>query len=242
MHEKAFTLIELLVVIAIIAILSIVVILTLNPAQLLEQSRDSNRLSDLGITSTALGVYSAEGGSSLGSTTLVYISVPDPQATTTAGDNCQGLSLPAAPSGTSYFCGASSTYRNTDGTGWIPVNFNSLAGGSPLGQLPKDPIDTTSTGLYYTYATNGTQYMATALPESQKYLLQYELTPPIKDYPGVLASGNNLTISQLYSPTGLVGWWPLEEGNGSTTVDASGNGNTGTWSGTPIGNNNTYYT
>jgi prepilin-type N-terminal cleavage/methylation domain-containing protein len=240
-HRSAFTLIELLVVIAIIAILSVVVILTLNPAQLLEQSRDSNRLSDLSITNTALGTYLAEGGNSLGSSNLVYISVPDPAATSSAGDNCQGLNLPAAPSSSQYFCGSSSTYRNTDGTGWIPVNFQSLAGGSPIGQLPKDPINTTSTGLYYTYATNGTQYMVTAIPESQKYLLQYEQTPVVKDYPGVLASGNNLTISQLFNPTGLVGWWPFEEGSGSTTADASGNGNNGTWSGTPIGSNNTYY-
>ena len=37
--------IELLVVIAIIAIVSVVVLLVLNPAQLLMQSRDSNRVS-----------------------------------------------------------------------------------------------------------------------------------------------------------------------------------------------------
>ena len=48
MHSrKAFTLIELLVVIAIIAILAVVVVLTLNPAALLQQSRDSSRLSDM---------------------------------------------------------------------------------------------------------------------------------------------------------------------------------------------------
>src|SRR5277367_382048 len=107
LRHSAFTLIELLVVIAIIAILSVVVILTLNPSQLLQQSRDSNRLSDLSITNTALGVYAAQGGSSLGSSALVYLSIPDPSATTTAGDACQGLGLPSAPSGTAYFCAAS---------------------------------------------------------------------------------------------------------------------------------------
>jgi prepilin-type N-terminal cleavage/methylation domain-containing protein len=240
-NQVAFTLIELLVVIAIIAILSVVVILTLNPAQLLQQSRDSNRLSDLSITNTALGVYAAEGGSSLGNSNLVYISVPDPAATSSAGDNCQGLGLPTAPSGTTYFCGASTTYRNVDGTGWIPVSFSSLAGGSPLGQLPQDPINTTSTGLYYTYATNGTQYMVTAIPEAQKTKASYGTTYPIKDYPDVMASGNNLTISPLYNTTGLVGYWPFEEGSGSSTADASGSGNAGSWGGTPAGTNGTYY-
>jgi hypothetical protein len=33
----------------------------------------------------------------------------------------------------------------------------------------------------------------------------------------------------------------MDEGVGSSTIDASGNGNTGTWSGTPVGNNSTYY-
>ena len=49
--KKGFTLIELLIVIAIIAILAVVVVLVLNPAELLRQSRDSQRLSDI---STAL--------------------------------------------------------------------------------------------------------------------------------------------------------------------------------------------
>src|ERR1019366_2823059 len=143
-YRKAFTLIELLVVIAIIAILSVVVILVLNPAQLLQQSRDSNRVSDMATMNTALGIYSAGGGASLGSSNVVYVSIPDPTATSTAGDQCQGLSLPAAPSGTSYFCGSSSTYRKPDGTGWIPVNLTTIAGGSPLGQMPIDPINQSS--------------------------------------------------------------------------------------------------
>jgi prepilin-type N-terminal cleavage/methylation domain-containing protein len=241
-HRSAFTLIELLVVIAIIAILSIVVILTLNPAQLLLQAHDANRLSDLSTLNTALGVYAAEGGSSLGSSNVVYVSIPDPSATSSLGDQCQGLGLPTAPSGTTYFCASSSTYRSTNGLGWIPLNFSSLSGGSPLGQLPIDIVNTTSTGHYYTYATNGTQYVVTSLPESQKYLTQYELTPSIPLYPGVMANGSNLTIDPLWNSSGLVGWWPLTEGSGSTTIDASGNGNGGTWSGTPVGNNSTYYT
>ena len=48
-----------MVVIAIIAILSVVVILTLNPAELLRQSRDSNRISDLSVTKSAIAFYLA---------------------------------------------------------------------------------------------------------------------------------------------------------------------------------------
>ncbi len=59
-NQKGFTLIELLVVIAIIAILAVVVILTLNPAELLRQSRDSNRVSDFATLKSAIGLYSED--------------------------------------------------------------------------------------------------------------------------------------------------------------------------------------
>jgi prepilin-type N-terminal cleavage/methylation domain-containing protein len=45
--RSGFTLIELLIVIAIIAILSVVVVLALNPAEMLRESRDNNRVSDM---------------------------------------------------------------------------------------------------------------------------------------------------------------------------------------------------
>ena len=40
---------------------------------------------------------------------------------------------------------------------------------------------------------------------------------------------------------GPVGWWKLDEGSGSTAIDSSGKGNTGTWFGTPAGSGGTYY-
>jgi len=55
--QKGFTLIELLVVIAIIAILAVVVVLTLNPAELLRQARDSNRISDFATIKSTISLY-----------------------------------------------------------------------------------------------------------------------------------------------------------------------------------------
>jgi prepilin-type N-terminal cleavage/methylation domain-containing protein len=106
MHNRHdFTLIELLVVIAIIAILSVIVILTLNPAQLLMQARDSNRISDMSTLNDVLGVDEASVTSgTLGNTSTTYISIPDPVATSSLGDQCQGLSLPPLPIGDSYHC------------------------------------------------------------------------------------------------------------------------------------------
>jgi prepilin-type N-terminal cleavage/methylation domain-containing protein len=167
--RKGFTLIELLVVIAIIAILAVVVVLTLNPAELLKQSRDSNRVSDMDTLTHAIALYQQDlSAGSLGSASTTYISIPDPSATTTAGDQCQGLGL-ATSSLFTWHCAASSTYRNTDGTGWIPINFSTMSTKSPLGSLPVDPTNTTSSGYFYTYQIQGTKYELTSNLESQKY-------------------------------------------------------------------------
>jgi len=243
-HRSAFTLIELLVVIAIIAILSVVVILVLNPTQLLMQGRDSNRVSDMATMNTALGVYAAQGGSSLGSPNVVYVSIPDPTATSTAGDQCQGLGLPTLPSAYTYQCAATSTYRSVNGSGWVPINFTTLSGGSPLGQLPTDPVNTTSSRLYYTYDTNGSQYEMTSVMESQKYGLGGS-NDVIGTDGGTLASvyerGTKFGLEPLdYGDNSLVGWWPLTEGTGTIAYDSSGNNATGSWNGTPTGTNGYY--
>jgi prepilin-type N-terminal cleavage/methylation domain-containing protein len=244
--DDAFTLIELLVVIAIIAILSVVVILTLNPAALLQQSRDSNRISDMSTLNTALGIYLAQGGASLGSSNTVYISIPDPTATSTAGDQCQGLGLISLPATYSYHCAATSTYRSVDGTGWIPVNFFSLPAGAPLGQLPQDPINTTSSREYYTYNTNGTQYEVTSVMESQKYQIGGS-NDVISNDGGRLASvyekGNTYGLEPMdYGDPTLVGLWSFNEGTGTVAYDYSGSNATGSWSGTQIGTNGYYST
>ncbi len=186
-HSRSgFTLIELLVVIAIIAILAVVVILTLNPAELLRQSRDSNRLSDMSTLQTALGAYVADTGGSLGSSGVTYISIPDPAATSTAGTDCSGLGFQA---GGAFHCAASSTLRKTDGTGWIPVNFQAVSFGSPLGQLPIDPVNTASSNLYYAYETNGATWKAWAIPESQKYASDSLMAGALQGLGGNFPSG-----------------------------------------------------
>jgi prepilin-type N-terminal cleavage/methylation domain-containing protein len=243
-HRSAFTLIELLVVIAVIAILSIVVLLTLNPVQLLMQSRDGDRLSDMSTLNSALGDYLAEGGTSLGSTNVVYVSIPDPTATSSLGDQCQGLGLPSLPATYSYFCAPSSTYRNVNGTGWIPVNFNALAAGSPFGSLPIDPVNQSSSRLYYTYDTNGTNYEVTSVMESSKYQLGGS-SDVIGTDGGTLSSvyekGSQLGLEPLdYGDSTLVGWWNFSEGTGTVAYDYSGNNATGSWSGNATGTNGHY--
>jgi prepilin-type N-terminal cleavage/methylation domain-containing protein len=247
--DKAFTLIELLIVIAIIAILSIVVVLALNPAELLRQSRDQNRLSDLDTLTHALSLYQTDqsvisGPGSLGSSTLVYVSIPDPNASTSAGSNCGSLGLPALPAGSAYHCAGPNFYRKTDGTGWLPLNFSSITTGSPLGSLPIDPQNASSSRLYYTYVTNGSKYEVTAGMESSKYKLGGS-NDVITNDGGILASvyekGSQLGLEPLdYGDPSLVGYWPMDEGSGSTAYDLSGNNASGTWFGTQAGTSGYY--
>lgn len=170
--RKAFTLIELLVVIAIVAVIAVVVALVLNPAELLRQSRDSTRLSDLSTLNRAISLYEADragsAGFSLGTSSIIYLSIPDPTASSTNGTDCTGLGL----GGGSFHCPSPSAYKKTDGTGWIPINFAMFSGGSPLSSLPVDPVNQSSTKLYYCYVTDGRNFTLVAGPESQKYVAQ----------------------------------------------------------------------
>ncbi len=165
MHSRrAFTLIELLVVIAIIAILAVVVVLVLNPAQLLAQSRDANRVSDLATLNSAIGIYQTDiSAGGLGTSSVIYTDLPS------ASSTCGDLGLIALPANYAYSCSGSAGYRGIGGSGWLLLDFRNISSGSPFGSLPVDPVNTTSSGLYYTYATNGLRYELTASMESQKY-------------------------------------------------------------------------
>lgn len=74
--------------------------------------------------------------------------------------------------------------------------------------------------------------MLTAIPESQKQKTELSNNPHLSKFPGVIGLGNNLDISPLYNPSGLIGYWKFDEGNGTTVKDSSGYGGDGTWNGT----------
>jgi len=132
--KKGFTLLELLIVIGILAILSTTMILVINPAQLLKKARDSQRIADLSTVKTAIAYYITETSSpSIGTVNNTFSDV--------ATASCFG-----AASGTQAL--------TTGGAGWIPINFDGMTGGSPIGSLPTDPNKTAigaTPGRYYVY-------------------------------------------------------------------------------------------
>jgi len=208
----SFTLIELLIVIGIIAILSAAVVITINPAERLREARDSTRVTDITTLDNTIRISQTQNTAlSLGTASTVYISIPD------SSTSCANLGLPSLPSGWSYNCASTSTYRNTDGTGWVPVNFQdgSLYGIAQLSALPIDPTNTTSTGLYYTY-TPGGSYKLSIVFESIKY-------QPLEASDGgsniaAFEKGTDLALAPFVG--GMIGYWKFD----GDFTDSSGYG------------------
>lgn len=164
--NKGFTLVELMIVIAILAILAAIVIFALNPAELFKRARDSQRLSDLRVLSSAISYYLADQTS------------PNLTNSTTANDLCVGgttatifatATAPTTLPGT--WAWTNSTVRTVAGAGWLKIDFT--GSGSPIGQLPMDPSNTGPAGnpsLYYAFACETSlNYEINAQLESTSY-------------------------------------------------------------------------
>ena len=185
-YSKSFTLIELLITLGILGVLMAVVVITINPAEFLKQSRDTKRMSDISNLQTAINLYLFE-GSSLGTPGVTYISIP------AANSDCSDLNLPAG----SWHCATSDNYLKVDGTGWLPLNFSALTISSPLSVLPVDPQNSVSES-YYTYSTDGSGFVITAVPESNKYRNNSDLLT------GFVASGASDKLVGGNFPNGWV--------------------------------------
>jgi hypothetical protein len=191
---------------------------------MLKKSRDTKRISSLKALNNALGIFQATKPTSfMGTSTIVYVSIPDSSST------CTNLSLPTLPSGYTYQCSTTANYRKTDGTGWIPVNFNSLDIGSPISSLPIDPTNTTSTNLFFTYTTGGSWELNAILESSANKLSGDNDKTSLDggDSYSTYEIGTDLTLAP-YKDTGLVGYWKFDDASGTTAVDSSGYNNTGT--------------
>ncbi|MDP1688853.1 MAG: dockerin type I domain-containing protein [bacterium] len=154
-NKSGFTLLELLIVIGILAILAIAIVLVLNPAEFMRQSRDAKRINDLEVINTAINLIMVNKGGTIDwdgpnfadscygqAYHTVYVSVP------------QGETPPTfLPAGWVWGQVSSDNLRKTDGSGWLPIDFE--AGGAGIGVnlpvLPIDPINTFASGKFFSY-------------------------------------------------------------------------------------------
>ncbi|MEK7574326.1 MAG: hypothetical protein AAB514_02225, partial [Patescibacteria group bacterium] len=144
-----------LIVIAILAILATTVVLVLNPAQILAQARDAQRISDLSSVKSAIALYLA---------TATTPAVSALATCTVAG--CMGVAVNDGP-----FDGILESLNTTTGVlgaGWVLVDLSGTAGGSSLSALPVDP--TNLGNFFYAYrGTAGLTFELDSRLESQKY-------------------------------------------------------------------------
>ncbi len=179
--KRGFTLVELLVVIGILAVLTAAVVIVLNPAELLKQSRDAQRFSDFSTIQSAISLYLATASNpSFGGGTNRAWSDYSPA-------DCFGMTAGVS-------CTANTT-SSIDGTGWIAVNFNELTSVNltpPLAALPTDPTN------------NASYHYAAAFDATNKY---YELDSVMESskYNGKMASdgGNSTTVYEVGNDPGL---------------------------------------
>lgn len=215
-NQKGFTLFELLITVSVVAIVMTITVVTLNPAEYLRKARDAKRISDLTNLQIALQLISTDKTVSMGvcDGTKIYASVPS--ETPLSNDNL--------PAGVSWVQVSQSNLMKNDGTGWIPIDFKSFSSkGIQLPTLPIDPKNSASDYLFYTYTCNSNrQFVLTAWFESQTFGPKGQDQKSKSDNgpdPYLYEVGSNLFIHPLKP----VGYWPLDEGAGSTTADLSGN-------------------
>lgn len=191
---SGFTLLELLIVISIIAILSVMLIIVINPAETLKKSRDAQRISDLNTIKTAMGIYTTStttvylagsasnagcktggSGGTYGAGSKIYYSYPSDGKGASISDATLDTGSGSVPAPVQVVTANSSLI---DGTGWLPVNFETLTSGSPISNLPVDPVNTVTAAatvaqadLVYRYACNSTSltYEVDARLESTEY-------------------------------------------------------------------------
>jgi prepilin-type N-terminal cleavage/methylation domain len=184
-NSEGFTLLELLIVITIIAILSVAIQFVLNPSETMAKSRDVRRMADLTTLKTALGVYltstsTPQLDNTVGNTLCLGGANPDIWVSTDSTGGAINWTTPTGftPGGAFIQRASAAAAAAVDGSGWVPVKLSGLVGGSPISNMPIDPVNSianraaiTNAALIYRYACRQSplNFEIDARLESQAY-------------------------------------------------------------------------
>jgi len=226
--KKGFTLIEILAVLAGIAVIAGLLVTLIKPLELFKCARDSQRMNDLQALSSAIqhyiistsdidldGPYQNRGVDEASST--IFISVPSDKE-----------SVPNTfVVGTSTFIVNSvnsNNLKNIDGTGWLPINFQSLEV-KAINVLPIDPVNSYASKYFYSYVFHrGMQgFELNANLECNRYKkggADDKTSTDGGDDPDVYEVGSMLTLSpsEIYLSQRITGLKPIIGLSDATTT------------------------
>ncbi len=129
--HHGFTGIELLIVVGAISLLIYSIIITLQPIEILKESRDTERLADLGVLSSALNYHLANSSSSKLSNSEDFSCDLHFGASSKTAENSPWSNKTLAHGG----------IFELDGSGWIAIDLTTSNIGLYDEHLPKDPLN-----------------------------------------------------------------------------------------------------
>lgn len=161
---KSISILELVVVVLILSTLLVFSPNFFDVKNLNNKQRDNFRIYQIERLNQILkGLLIENPKINIGSSSVLYLSLPMKTATT----NCKAEypSLPDLPSGWIYHCAPQSSFTNTDGGGWLPVNLTQSV--IQLDKLPTDPINDEKYFFAYTADNSKKLYEFLVIPESE---------------------------------------------------------------------------